>query len=902
MARDVGHRVAAVELAVAAARNWSGRTGRPLPAVLTSTSSDVTIPTPVLQIQEEWLDSLDPEAAATYPIALAGLLGASAREHSSTPSLIRIAVTALVARSDTTGAISVFDPAAGSGSLVVTTALTLRRSGATPRLIAQEINPEIARFAASSLFMSGVDGGVATADSLTTDAYPDQSVALAVSVPPFGLSWARQATDVEALHHFDGWYRYGLPQRSDSSWLFASRMIEKVRSPADGGGRVVTFLSPGTATGRSGDSVRTALIEADLVESIIALPSGLHGATELPLFAVVLSNRKSRALEGRVQTVDLRGYYETDRTRRAAPRSFSTAGQEMLERALSSTKSGIVSRTIPSEHFLRTALRIRQPSPSVDLPRTERDARSDWVISMPGDARPDQFLAQRYGRVVPVAESLPPPRQRSTLDIDDLFDPARSLGTQLEEQGWGFTRLSLLLLEEPSTDRDSPSEDPASVVLLPTGREPAGTLVDSVAAKGRVVRLTVDSTILSGSFLAGWFNSAAGVESVERATRTASTGLFPRAVRSDSSSLWRFVDELIVPIPSIELQEEVASAQGRLDAVASMLNESRRRLWDTSSSPAEAVDRFKPVLDESLAAWSNTLPYPIASALRTLETERGNIHAAHKQVFRVWEAYAAFWGTVLLSALDSDPVARDREIESIRSTLLAQKLTMAKATMGSWRIIVERLSKHFRDVVEGDAPEELSRVVQVFGGANRSTLQRLLSPEVVQLLSEANSKRNSWDGHSAALPTSQLENQLEYMDDLLRELRSEISSAWAELQLVRAGDGSKREGQIVQTVEQLTGPVTPFMQTDLRVGDLMERDQLYLATDGAAQPLHLQPLVVLRPGPDNVRTTCYFYNRLQHGQVRLVSYHIAADGEVNEPFGEVGSAAAALIGQDGATD
>jgi type I restriction enzyme M protein len=887
---------ASIGLAEAAAVHWSERTGRPLPDLLTDRPYTSAVPMQALSIQEQWLGSLHQGDVASYLPTVARVLGVPTGEHSSTTSLIRVAVSALLARSTVPTEVTLFDPAAGSGGLLVAAAMALRRKGARPLILGQEINVESARFAAAAVFLSEFNGEIRAVNSLTVDAHPATHVEFAVSIPPLGLSWATRADEIEARHRADDWYPFGLPPRSDGSWLFASRMIEKLRPAADGGGRVVTFIGPRTATSRNGDDVRRALIESDLVETVIALPSGVHEATDIPLFAIVLTNRKQRSLEGRIQAVDLRAYYETDRTKRWTPRALSEAAHETLERSLGSIRSGIVSRTVPNGHFLRQSLRVSSAKFPGEANLRTYAAPDRWIVSAPGDALPDDYLRQRYGCASVAAEAVTARGQTSTLSVDTLFDSVGSLSQRLERQGWGFTRLSMLLVAPPAIDSGEVTVDPDTVVMLPTGRGEASVLTSYTPSSGRVLALAVDTSVVSASFLAGWLNSPSGQESCERALRVASTGVAFSAVRSDPPSLWRLVDELIVPVPTLESQEAIAATHSRLDVVASMLNEFRRALWDTSTSPDQVRARFEPLLDESFAAWSNTLPYPVASALRTLEASRGNVHAAHKQVFRVWEAYTAFWGTALLSALDSDPVAREGLVESIRSTLSEQGLSMARATIGSWRVIVERLSKHFRGLLDGNSLEEQARVVQVFGGPSSSTLRRLLSPDVVRLINEANVRRNAWDGHSGALSQPQLEMQLAQMDDLLRELRSEISSAWSELQLVRAGTGARRGGQITQSVELLTGPVAPFMQAQFRVGELMDSDQLYLATSGAAQPLHMQPLVVLRSGPDSVRTTCYFYNRLEGEQVRLVSYQLADDGEVNEPSGEVGTAAAALIG------
>ncbi len=92
------------------------------------------------------------------------------------------------------------------------------------------------------------------------------------------------------------------------------------------------------------------------------------------------------------------------------------------------------------------------------------------------------------------------------------------------------------------------------------------------------------------------------------------------------------------------------------------------------------------------------------------------------------------------------------------------------------------------------------------------------------------------------------------------------------------------------------GPSTPFRQSDIRVGELMDWGDLYLATDGCAQPLRLQHLIVLRESPGNARYACYFYNRMQGDKVRIVSYHLNDRSDVTEEMDDVADAVHDLLG------
>jgi len=166
----------------------------------------------------------------------------------------------------------------------------------------------------------------------------------------------------------------------------------------------------------------------------------------------------------------------------------------------------------------------------------------------------------------------------------------------------------------------------------------------------------------------------------------------------------------------------------------------------------------------------------------------------------------------------------------------------------------------------------------------------------VRSSSDANSKRNSWTGHVGAVGNVELVHRVNYLVDRLEESRQLLGSAWRDLPFVRAGSGRKRQGTTHQTVELAVGPNAPFRQDEFEVGDLMEEGELYLCADGALQPLPLQHLVVLRSAPSSAQYTCYFYNRRDGDQVRLVAYQLADQSEVTENVDAFAVAIAGLVG------
>jgi type I restriction enzyme M protein len=732
-----------VALVLDAARWYAERTGRALPETLgLAADQNFGLPAGVSAMQRAWLEAATEQEIRQYLPLLARQFAVSVRtgENLSSPSITDVAVTAALARIGRgSGPLTFLDLAVGAGTTLLSAADAAADLGYSPRALAQDVNSEVTLFAAATMFLGGVDSQVHTGDSLLVDPYADVSVDIAVSQPPFGVHWGRKEDGVRHLHRSAGWYRWGLPQKSDASWLFASRLIEKLRGPEDGGGRAVMFMAPGSLKGHGADNdIRKAVLEDDLVEAIIALPGRLSPLTDILLYALVFATRKPTNLQGKIQVVNLRPYFETSRDRQTAPRALTPEAFDVLAAALHSVRPQVASRTVPVEYFIRRRVHVRSQRDAQSPQRVLEGQPPEWDVYVPGTRETEASLAGRYG---PIKVSWNTAGElHCPLEIDSLFDGTlQKVSRWSDQEHWPTTRLSALLVEPPSRLDAGESSDGMALLLPTSARSDASTGRGVTASEGgRVLQLQMSADLVSLDFLAGWFNSALGRDCRRRAHDLASSGVVNAAVRTDQSSLMRYLDELVVPVPPMAVQDGVAAADGRLAAVSQIVDGSRRTLWNAPIHASQVVRRFDPLFDESFEAWAGELPFPVASALWMLESKRFNVHAAHKQMFLVWEAYAAFTGTVLLSALSQDPVLREAEVPQLRKALSKAHLSMERATLGSWSVVVQRLSSCFRTMLQSEDADERARVLQIFGSPSHDTLTRLLDTSVVQLVSDAN--------------------------------------------------------------------------------------------------------------------------------------------------------------------
>jgi hypothetical protein len=207
---------------------------------------------------------------------------------------------------------------------------------------------------------------------------------------------------------------------------------------------------------------------------------------------------------------------------------------------------------------------------------------------------------------------------------------------------------------------------------------------------------------------------------------------------------------------------------------------------------------------------------------------------------------------------------------------------MQRATLGVWLILVQRLGRRFRDMLDSDDPDERARVEGLFAGAPDDLVRALCSTELAGILGRVTQRRNQWSAHGGAPAVPVLQEQNTWLLEKIEELHSLFGGAWADAPLVRAGQSAYDEGVFTHDVELVMGLNTPFLPRKVTVGTPMTIGQLYVVTDGAQRGLEIEPFVQLRSSPASAQFTCYFYNRLEGEEARLVSYHLGSDGDVCE--------------------
>ncbi len=215
---------------------------------------------------------------------------------------------------------TVYDPACGTGGMLLAAVEHVRARGGDPRtffgrIYGQEKNLTTAAAARMNLFLHGLeDFVIERGDTLRNPVFTDPSSGglarfdVVIANPPFSLeAWGRE------LWENDPWRRAfaGLPTDSNGDMAWVQHMVS---SMAEGSGRMAVVLPQG-ALFRSGveGQIRQHLLKEDLVEAVIGLAPNLFYGTGLAACVLVLRRQKAQDREGKVLIVDASSLFRRGR-------------------------------------------------------------------------------------------------------------------------------------------------------------------------------------------------------------------------------------------------------------------------------------------------------------------------------------------------------------------------------------------------------------------------------------------------------------------------------------------------------------------------------------------------------------------------------------------------------------
>ncbi len=359
----------------------------------------------------------------------AELSNETAGEHFTPREVIRLMVNLIFIEDDDIlsrpGVVrTIYDPTAGTGGMLSIAGEYLEEHNPKARLtvFGQELNPESFAICKADMLIKGQDvSNVVFGNTLSDDGHPAKHFDYMLSNPPFGVEWKKVQKEVQKEHEsqgFAGRFGPGLPRVSDGSMLFLLHLVSKMRPVADGGSRFGIVLNGSplfTGNAGSGESeIRRYVLENDLLEAIVGLPTDMFYNTGISTYVWIVGNRKPEHRKGQVQLIDASNMWRKMRKSLGSKRKeLSDEHIAEITRLFGQFAEAEADGKPISRIFKNTDFGYR----TITVERPERDATGKIVLGQKGKmkGKPMADSKLRDTENVPLHESVDEYFQREVL-------------------------------------------------------------------------------------------------------------------------------------------------------------------------------------------------------------------------------------------------------------------------------------------------------------------------------------------------------------------------------------------------------------------------------------------------------------------------------------------------------
>lgn len=304
---------------------------------------------------------------------------AEAGDHYTGRDIIKTMVNILLAEGcddifDDGKVITILDQACGTGGMLSTGYNFIKRynPSADVRLFGQEINPESYAMCLAEMLIKGQNAeNICYQDTMKADRFTGTKMRFVLENPPFGTAWGgkdaaegvEDAVNTEYQKGVNGRWGAGLPGSGDMQMLFLQSAVDKMD---DNYGRVAIIengsplFTGGTASGES--QIRRWMLEEDLIEAIIALPTDLFYNTGIATYIWVLSKNKRAERKGKIQLIDASNIYHKLRKALGDKKNeITSADRAAITKLYANFEEGEFCKIYKNEEFIYREYTVMQP-------------------------------------------------------------------------------------------------------------------------------------------------------------------------------------------------------------------------------------------------------------------------------------------------------------------------------------------------------------------------------------------------------------------------------------------------------------------------------------------------------------------------------------------------------------
>ncbi|WP_235656038.1 HsdM family class I SAM-dependent methyltransferase [Aeromonas caviae] len=298
----------------------------------------------------------------------------TAGEHFTPRDIVRLTTSLVFAADDealtTAGVVrTIYDPTAGTGGFLSCGMEYLHELNPAARLatFGQELNPESFAICKADMLIKGQDiSNIKLGNTLSDDQLSLDKFDYCLSNPPFGVDWKKvekQVRDEHLLKGHSGRFGAGLPRVSDGSLLFLQHLIAKMKPEGARIGIILNGSPLFTGGAGSGESeIRRYILEHDLLDTLVALPTDMFYNTGIATYIWVLSNHKPAERKGKVLLINASDLHSPMRKSLGSKRKqLSDEAIEQIVRLASRYEEGPIAKIFPTTAFGYRRITVERP-------------------------------------------------------------------------------------------------------------------------------------------------------------------------------------------------------------------------------------------------------------------------------------------------------------------------------------------------------------------------------------------------------------------------------------------------------------------------------------------------------------------------------------------------------------
>jgi len=437
------------------------------------------------------------------------------------------------------------------------------------------------------------------------------------------------------------------------------------------------------------------------------------------------------------------------------------------------------------------------------------------------------------------------------------------------------------------------SEEENSIYVPTIGNSDIKESIEDLKLKNQnYVQILIDETKSKAHFVAKFLNSEIGKKSLE----SKKTGItIPKLNKQNLKDVKIIIPDSRLQKNILHVDSKITSQENTILSLQNELLELKNKLWNNPDIADEAdqkIDDFsqritkeiKEQTELSLEDWFENLPYPLSSILRAWQASSSDDYKTkYEHLLHFFEATAQFISIIFLSAYIKNDSLFEEHRNKLNEIFSKNNLSFERPTFATWKNINEYLGKQTRNMLKDDCEDKSKLCSDIFSDSSLELPKTICNMEVLKVLNQTNSLRNSWKGHGGIVGQDDAKLRNERLFHELLSLRMALGD-WKNSTLVKAINCKARHGIFENMISKLMGSNSEFLKETIKLSTWLDVEKLYIIQKNQGGALELLPLIQFSSAPKSNKSACYFFNRIDSKSQtsRFVSYHYIDEPEINE--------------------